>query len=59
MDNFSGRDCGYPAIELLPDGTIVTTTYGSWIEGKPPFLASVRFKIQELDAKAKQLTHQP
>ncbi len=58
MDDHSGGDCGYPATELLPDGTFVTTTYGHWIEGQPPFIASVRFKIQELDAMAKNLTRE-
>jgi len=52
MDNTKSRDCAYPALELLPDGTFVTTTYGHWIEGQSPFIASVRFKIEEIDAIA-------
>ncbi len=52
MDNTKGADCTYPGIEVLPDGTIVTTTYGHWTEGEAPYIVSVRFKLPELDAKA-------
>ena len=55
MDNHKGGDCAYPAVELLPDGTIVTTTYGHWTPDEKPWIASVRFKMGELDAKAKEL----
>jgi hypothetical protein len=51
MDNTKGADCCYPGVELLPDGTFVTTTYGHWTEGEPPYIVSVRFKLEELDAK--------
>ena len=51
MHNTKGTDCTYPGIEVLPDGTIVTTTYGHWTEGEMPYLVSVRFKLAELDAK--------
>ncbi len=54
MDNHRGADCAYPGLELLPDGTFVTTTYGHWERGKKPYVVSVRFKIEELDAKLKQ-----
>ena len=52
MDNTRSADCAYPGLELLPDGTFVTTTYGHWTDGEMPFIVSVRFKIEELDAKA-------
>lgn len=52
MDNTKSADCAYPGLELLPDGTFVTTTYGHWLKGEMPFIVSVRFKIEELDAKA-------
>lgn len=54
MDNKRGDDCAYPPVEILPDGTIVTTTYGHWTEGQPPYIVSVRLKLSELDAKAAQ-----
>lgn len=53
MDNRLRTDCSYPGLELLPDGTFVTTTYGHWIEGESPFIVSVRFKMEEIDAKAR------
>jgi hypothetical protein len=52
MDNHRAADCAYPGLELLPDGTFVTTTYGHWVEGEAPFIVSVRFKLEEIDAKA-------
>ncbi|MFW6163849.1 MAG: exo-alpha-sialidase, partial [Planctomycetota bacterium] len=55
MDNHKGADCAYPAIELLPDGTFVVTTYGHWTPGEAPWIASVRFTLAELDARADRL----
>jgi hypothetical protein len=52
MDNTKGADCAYPAVERLPDGTFVCTTYGHWTEGEAPYIVSVRFNIEELDTKA-------
>lgn len=54
MKNHKGADCAYPGVEVLPDGTLVTTTYGHWTEGELPYLVSVRLKLEELDAKAKK-----
>ena len=51
MDNKKGSDCAYPGVLILPDGTIVTTTYGHWVKGKPPFIMTARFKLSELDAR--------
>lgn len=52
MDNQNAWDCAYPGVEVLPDGTIVATTYGHWVNGESPFIVSVRLKLDELDAKA-------
>ncbi|MEZ6135039.1 MAG: sialidase family protein [Pirellulaceae bacterium] len=52
-DNTKGKDTAYPGVEILPDGTFVTTTYGHWDAGEEPYILSVRFKLQELDALAK------
>ena len=54
MDNHRGADCAYPGVEILPDGTIVTTTYGHWEAGKQPYVMSVRLKLAELDRLASQ-----
>jgi hypothetical protein len=42
-------DCAYPGVEILRDGTFVTTTYGHWVEGEKPYVVSVRLKLKELD----------
>ncbi len=52
MDNTKAADCAYPGVEMLPDGTILTTTYGHWQEGKPPYIVSIRLKLSELDTLA-------
>lgn len=51
MDNHHAWDCAYPGLELLLDGTFVTTTYGHWTEGQPPYVVSVRLRLEELDAR--------
>ena len=55
MDNTQGADCAYPPVEVLPDDTIVTTTYGHWSKGESPYIVSVRLKLTELDGMAKRL----
>jgi len=55
MDNTKGGDCAYPPVEILPDNTIVTTTYGHWTKGQSPYIVSVRLKLSELDEMAKRL----
>ena len=54
MDNTKGADCAYPGVEVLPDGTFVTTTYGHWTEGEAPYIMSVRVHLDEIDAIAKK-----
>ena len=49
-DNTKGADCAYPGVEVLPDDTIVTTTYGHWSAGEMPYILSVRLTLNELDA---------
>jgi hypothetical protein len=51
MDNHTAWDCCYPGLEVLRDGTIVTTTYGSWTKDEPPYVVSVRLTLKELDAR--------
>lgn len=53
MDNKDSWDAAYPGLELLPDGTFVATTYGHWLEGEEPYIVSVRFTLEELDARAR------
>lgn len=47
-------DCGYPGMELLPDGTIVATTYVKYAPGKEKHsVVSVRFDLKATDALVK------
>ena len=47
-------DCGYPGMELLPDGTIVATTYIKLAPGKEKnSVVSVRFDLKTTDALVK------
>ena len=54
MDNHKSADCAYPPVEIMPDDTLVTTTYGHWTKGESPYIVSVRLKLSELDAIAKR-----
>ena len=52
MDNHVRGDCAYPGVEVLPDGTFVCTTYGHWTPNEEPYIVSVRFTLDEIDALA-------
>ena len=46
-------DCGYPGLELLPDGTFVVTTYIKYKPGPEKHsVVSVHFKLRELDQRS-------
>ncbi|MCK0135701.1 sialidase family protein [Arenibacter sp. S6351L] len=50
-DNTKDWDSTYPTAELLPDGTLLCTTYGHWDEGEQPYILSFRFKTDLLNNK--------
>lgn len=52
MKNHKGADCAYPGVEVLPDGTVVTTTYGHWTPGEEPYIVCVRIPPDRLVAPA-------
>ncbi len=53
-DNLKNADCAYPGVEVLPaDGTVVTTTYGHWIEDEQPFIVAIRLKFPLADETEK------
>ena len=52
-------DCAYPGVEVLPDGTIVTTTYGHWEEDEKPFILSVRLTLDGTDRLVAEATRTP
>ena len=51
MKNHKDMDCCYPGVLRLPDGAILATTYGHWTAGEPPYIVSVRLKLDELDRR--------
>lgn len=53
-DNLVDHDTAYPGVEVLPDDTFVTTTYGHWTKDEAPYILSVRLQLKELDARAKE-----
>jgi hypothetical protein len=49
LHNYAGSDCGYPGMELLPDETIIATTYVKYTDGPEKHsVVSVRFKLDEI-----------
>jgi hypothetical protein len=51
LHNYAGTDCGYPGLELLPDGTFVATTYIKyWPDKRKHSVVSTRFQLADLDA---------
>lgn len=51
LHSHAGSDCGYPGLELLPDGSFVATTYIKYRPGpEKQSVVSVRFKLSEVDA---------
>lgn len=49
MKNHQKTDCAYPGVELLPDGTIFTATYGHWTPNEKPYIVGIHLKLAELD----------
>ncbi len=58
LDSPKKGDLGYAGLERLPDGTFVATTYAVLKAGEKNSVVSVRFKLEEIDAKAKRLPRQ-
>lgn len=52
LHSYAGPDCGYPGLEILPDGTIVALTYVKYRPGPEKHsVVAVRFKIEEADGR--------
>jgi hypothetical protein len=52
LHNYAGVDCGYPGIHLLPDGTILATTYVKyWNDKRLQSVVAVRFRVEETDSR--------
>ena len=51
LHSYAGSDCGYPGMELLPDGTIIATTYIKYRDDNNKHsVVSTRFNIRDTDA---------
>lgn len=54
LHSYAGRDCGYPGLERLPDGTFVATTYIKYRDGADQHsVVSTRFTLAETDARVR------
>lgn len=55
LHSYKASDCGYPGLELLPDGTVVATTYIKYREGpEQNSVVSTRFTLAETDKAEKK-----
>lgn len=55
LHSHKGSDCGYPGVELLPDGTIVATSYVKYRPGpEQNSVVSTRFTLKETDKSEKK-----
>jgi hypothetical protein len=53
-----GTDFGYSGLEVLPDGTCIVTSYGSWDnENQRPYIISLKFNPLKINYKREELTH--
>lgn len=51
LHSYAGSDCGYPGLEILPDGTLLAMTYIKIKPGKKKHsIVAVRFKLDETDS---------
>lgn len=52
LHSFAGWDCGYPGLEILPDGTVIAITYIQIHPGKEKHsIVEIRFKPEETDQR--------
>lgn len=52
VHSHAGPDCGYPGLELLPDGTFVATTYIKMKPGPEKHsIVSTRFRLEDLEVR--------
>lgn len=55
LHSHAGSDCGYAAVERLPDDTLVATTYIKYRPGPNKHsVISTRLNLKELDSRVKQ-----
>jgi len=60
LHSHKGGDCGYPGLEILPDGTLVATTYIKYRPGpEKNSVVSARFTLEETDRAEKHSAPPP
>ena len=60
LHSHAGADCGYAGFEVLPDGTLVATTYVKYQPGPQRHsVVSVRFKLDEFDRNLAEQEERP
>jgi hypothetical protein len=59
MDNTDAWDAAYPGLVRLPDGRLVTTTYGHWTANQPPWIATIQLDPRALDRSMRSLLLKP
>ena len=54
LHSYAGWDCGYPGIHLMPDGTVVATTYIQyWNDARKQSVVCTRFRVDETDKRVR------
>lgn len=60
LHSHAGWDCGYPGLEVLPDGTFVATTYIKYRPGPEKHsVVCTRFRLDETDRLAGRVSPAP
>jgi hypothetical protein len=60
LHSHKGSDCGYPGLELLPEGTLVATTYIKYRPGpEQNSVVSTRFTLAETDKAERKTSAAP
>lgn len=62
LHSYAGSDCGYPGLEILPDGSFFAITYVKYTPGREKYsIVTTRFDLSETDKliKAKFTTSKP
>lgn len=50
LHSYAGRDCGYPGVHLLPDGSVLALTYIKyWNDARKHSIVSTRFNLESLE----------
>lgn len=55
LHSYAGSDCGYPGLEILPDGSLLAITYIKYAPGNVKHsIVQVKFKLTDTDSMLKK-----